>query len=271
MHSRSITRILEAMAFSLGLAVFSAQAQGPASAPAPNGPGGNGPRGAGGQRGGFSFERLDSNKDGKITSDELTRTEIFDRLDTNKDGSITEEEFNAAREQLRGQRGGADNGPGSRPEMGRGNFGGDRGNFDITGMMVQRMRDRLGITDDKEWAVVEPKLKKVVELQMRTRLGGMMGGGMFGRGGGGRPGGGPDGGPQQDRPGMQNMTNPQAEELGKAVEDQNTPADKLASALQAFRDARKKSQDELKAAQDDLVKVLTPRQEAMLVMAGMLE
>ena len=42
------------------------------------------------------FEQLDSNKDGKVTRQELPQAEIFDQFDTNKDGVITRSEATRA-------------------------------------------------------------------------------------------------------------------------------------------------------------------------------
>jgi Ca2+-binding EF-hand superfamily protein len=56
---------------------------------------------------GSMFDRVDSNRDGKISSEEWKgQPEVFDRLDQNRDGSITQEEAQAARRGAgRGQRG----------------------------------------------------------------------------------------------------------------------------------------------------------------------
>ena len=41
------------------------------------------------------FERLDRNKDGTLTPEEVPNRQIFSRIDTNKDGVITREEDRA--------------------------------------------------------------------------------------------------------------------------------------------------------------------------------
>ena len=57
----------------------------------------------------------------------------------------------------------------------------------------------------------------------------------------------------------------------RALESETTPADELKTKLDAVREQRKKSAAELTAAREDLRKVLTVRQEAALVSAGLLE
>lgn len=73
-----------------------------------------------GQRGGRDrgemFTRMDVNKDGKLTKDELRGPMVdrFDMIDTNKDGSISLEELKAAPRPQRGQRGQRPNGGGGQ-------------------------------------------------------------------------------------------------------------------------------------------------------------
>ncbi len=54
------------------------------------------------------FKEFDKNNDGVLTPDELNRPRLFQRLDANKDGKVTFEEAKAASEELgqRGRRGG---------------------------------------------------------------------------------------------------------------------------------------------------------------------
>jgi exonuclease VII small subunit len=205
------------------------------------------------------MERMDANHDGKISADEFRGPkEIFEQLDTNKDGSLSTAEFIAARDQMRSR--GRDNGPGG-------------GRFQE--MMLARLKERLGSTDE-EWQVLEPQLKKILELQAKTRMMGFGGFGGFGRRGGqnqGPDGGGPGGpgGPGMGGPGGQSSAMPETDALRKAVDDTNTSDDALASALKAYRDAREKNDTELKAAREELRKVVTTKQEASLVLSGILD
>jgi len=162
--------------------------------------------------------------------------------------------------------------------------------------MVERLRDALGATDE-EWKAIRPLVAKVMEKQT-GRLGGMFGGGMrmgfMGPPPGGPPPGGPGaepggppppgpgdrqrpgaegerGGPRGDRPRLGGPPNPEVEALAKALEAKDTPAADIEAKLKAVREARKKAEDELKAAREDLRKVLTVRQEAVMVLMGMLD
>lgn len=127
--------------------------------------------------------------------------------------------------------------------------------------MQQRMneffRERLAVTNDAEWKVIEGRLAKVTQLRMETLIGGMGGMRMGGnRGGGGFPGMG--------------QPSPEAEALQKAIESNASVAD-LKTRLEKFREARRQKQEALAKAQDELRQVLSLRQEATLVTMGMLE
>ena len=60
-------------------------------------------------------------------------------------------------------------------------------------------------------------------------------------------------------------------ELRDALEDEAAPAEQIGEHLEAYRDAREEAEDNLESARGELKELLTPRQEAMLVLAGMLE
>jgi hypothetical protein len=72
-------------------------------------PQGRGP-GMGQGRGGFALV-MDTNKDGKVTKDEVLAW--FEKVDTNKDGVLTEEELRAVRPQ------GPGGPPADRPQRGQ--------------------------------------------------------------------------------------------------------------------------------------------------------
>jgi len=144
----------------------------------------------------------------------------------------------------------------------------------------QRMNEHLKTAlkvNDEEWGVIQPLLEKVqtkMRESMMSRFG-MMGGRRGGQGGGqGGPGananaGGNNSGDRSNRPDRPKA--PEMEALQKALESDSTSPGELKTKLQAVRDARKKSTAELEQAQEDLRKVLTQRQEATLVMMGMLQ
>ena len=152
---------------------------------------------------------------------------------------------------------------GDRQRRGRdggqnGEQGGGRGNFDpaeFQKRMLERTKETLEITDDTEWKALEPLITKVSE----ARLASFGGRGFGGRGGRGGPGGGGFGG----------QPNPAAESLQKVIDGKASNAETKA-ALDKFVADRKAKQAELEKAQAALRKVLTPRQEAIATLNGLL-
>ena len=133
-------------------------------------------------------------------------------------------------------------------------------------MMEQRMKEQLGATD-QEWKVLGPRVMKVSELNRQISG---FGGGMFGgrRGGpqGSRPGDRP-GAPERELTAVEKAT----EQLQTSLENTSTPPEEIKKQLTALRAAKEKTKQELAAAQQELRKVLTVRQEAQLVLMGMLD
>lgn len=129
---------------------------------------------------------------------------------------------------------------------------GDRGQrrgFDPA-MMQERMLGRIKETmgsKDEEWKAIEPLVKKVLDAQTKTRMGGYMG----------------------RREGAENAA--EVEALRSALESQQSKPEDIKQKLDAYRNMRNKNQEELKKAQDELKKVLTVKQEAELVLMGTLE
>jgi len=154
---------------------------------------------------------------------------------------------------------------------------GGGGNFEeFQKRMSERMKTSLKVTDD-EWAVLQPLIEKV-QAKQRESMGGRFGG--FGRGGGpggGGPGGGGQGGGGQGGAGggggdrADRGGSPESQALRTALENESTPPEELKAKLNAVRDARKRSAGELASAREDLRKVVTVRQEAVLVSMGILE
>lgn len=127
--------------------------------------------------------------------------------------------------------------------------GGGR-NFDPAEMqkrMAERTKEQLEITDEAEWKALEPLVTKVGEARFAT---------MSGRGFGGRGGGG-------------GQSNPDADALKKTIDAKASNAETKA-ALDKFVAARKAKQADLEKAQAALRKVLTPRQEAIATLNGLL-
>ena len=158
----------------------------------------------------------------------------------------------------------APGGPAAAPAGGGGFAGGGRGgNFDPAAMrqaMMQRIKEQLGATD-QEWTVIEPKLTKVMDLSRQLQP---ARGGMFGRGGrGGAPAAAP--------------TTPQTD-VGKAraalqtaLDDAGAKPEVIKQQLAALREAKAKVRQDLDKATADLKSVLSARQEAVLLMGGILD
>lgn len=220
------------------------------------GPGGGGFGGGRGGRGGM----------GAMFGDPAA---FFDQLDTNKDGKVTQDEFTQSMTTMMGNRG-------QRGQAGQGGPGGMGGNFDPAQMrqqmqerMLQNYKEQLGATDE-EWTVLQARIQKVMDAQesLRQFEGRGMMGGRGGRGGmagmGGRGGRGGFGGAQADEP-------KEIAALNTALENTGSSEAQIAQALKDYRAARDTAQANLKTAQDDLKKVVTVKQEAILVTMGMLE
>jgi hypothetical protein len=156
------------------------------------------------------------------------------------------------------QQGGGPGGQGQR---------GQRGNFDPAQMqqrMMERYREQLEIKNDDEWKAIEPLIAKVTEARRNVGFG-AMGRGMMGRPGG--PGGDQAQGGGRRAFGGEPM--PEMEALQRAVES-NASAAEIKAALAKYRDARKAREANLAAAQENLRKVLTAKQEAQAVLMGLL-
>lgn len=130
--------------------------------------------------------------------------------------------------------------------------GGDRGQrrgFDPAMMqerMLGRIKESMGSTDE-EWKAIEPMVKNVLDAQMKTRMGGFF----RGREGSEAPG--------------------EVEALRNALESEQSKPEEIKQKLEAYRNMRKKNEEELEKAQGKLKKVLTVKQEAQLVLMGTLK
>ena len=170
--------------------------------------------------------------------------------------------------------------------------GGDR-REEFRQRMEERLKGQLKASDD-EWTVIQPLVEKVYEKQ---RAAGAFGGpgGPGGPGGGNRyqrREGGAEGGnnpaPQQAADnnngqggnryqrregggGGQRGGTPEAQALRATLENDNSTVSDIKTKLQAVRDQRKQAATELAQSRDDLRKVLNMRQEAVLVMYGLLD
>jgi hypothetical protein len=126
-------------------------------------------------------------------------------------------------------------------------------------MMMDRVKQQLDITNDTEWSAIEPLVQKVMDAR-RDQMQGMFGGGRRGGQGGGGGGGGFGGNQTPD---------PDREALQAAI-DSNAPAAQIKTLLDKYRSSVKTKQAKLESAQADLKKVLSQKQEASAVLAGLL-
>ena len=171
------------------------------------------------------------------------------------------------------------------------NRGGGGGNFDPAQMrqrMMDNYKERLEITDDSEWNVIQPAIGKVIDARDALRSSEFGGG--FGRGGNrGNRGGGTNSTDQttQDNTNNNNNNNnrrgnrggpggggptasPEVQALQAAL-DAKAPADEIKDKLSKVRDSVKANEAKLAAAQADLQKLLSSRQEATAVLLGLLK
>jgi len=159
---------------------------------------------------------------------------------------------------------GGPGGPGGAPGDNQGGQRRQRGNFDPAQMqqrMMERIQEELSFTNTPEWDAVKPLVQKVMDARREASFGGM--GRMFG----GRNRGGDQGGPG-GRGGMFGQPSPEQEALQKAIDD-NAPAAQIKDLLAKYKAAQQVKQAKLEAAQADLKKVLTQKQEAQAFLLGL--
>ena len=133
-------------------------------------------------------------------------------------------------------------------------------------MMLERMKTRLKVTDEK-WTAVKPLLKKVGTL--RAQLNPRSRGGMFG-GRGGRGGRGPREGTEQPPTKEPPKTGVEkaADELQTLLRAKDPDAAQIKAKLAALRSEKEKVKKDLAKAETALKAQLTAEQEANLVLMG---
>ena len=147
--------------------------------------------------------------------------------------------------------------------------GGNRGNFnfeDFRKRMEERIKASLKVTDE-EWAVIQPLIEKVTEKQ-RDASGGRGFGGSGGTTRGGTTGG-TTAAPTSTRP--ERAGTQEREALRLALDSDGASIEDIKAKLGAVRAVHQKATAELAAAREELKKVVTVRQEAVLVSMGILE
>jgi len=141
--------------------------------------------------------------------------------------------------------------------------------------MMQRMQQQLG-GSDAEWQIIQPRLVKVVELSRRANRRGP--GVLPGRAGGRRN-------PDRRSPGARaagrrarsdadrtpSAVEKTATELRDLLNDANATSEQIEAKLTALRRTRQDAQEELAQARSALQEVLIVKQEARLVLLGLLE
>jgi len=117
--------------------------------------------------------------------------------------------------------------------------------------MVTRMKETLACTDE-EWKTIEPAAKSLVDVRMKSSM--------------------MSGGSRRPREGSPAPAGPaEVEDLRKALDSEKSTPDEIKQKLAAYRDMRKKNEEEMKKAQENLRKVVNIKQEARLVLMGYLE
>jgi hypothetical protein len=156
-----------------------------------------------------------------------------------------------------------DAGPTTRP----GGPGGGRRNFDpaqFQKMITDRLKEAMAVSDE-DWAAIEPRIEKVMTVQRDAGGGGMGFGRLLGFGG---PGG--FGGQAEEDESKLSPIALAAKKLQTAI-DANSGPDELAAKMAAYRDAQAKARQQLADARASLKEVLTHKQEAVLLMVGILD
>jgi hypothetical protein len=150
--------------------------------------------------------------------------------------------------------------------------GGDPAQF--RQQMMDDLKEAMEVKDDAEWTAIEPKVTKVMDARREVMSSVMRG---FGRGGRNRQRGGGGNaddqantnGQQRRRGGFGGEPSAAVTALQKAVDDK-APTAEIKEKLKAVQDEAKVKEAALVAAQEDLRGVLTPRQEAIATLRGLL-
>lgn len=152
-----------------------------------------------------------------------------------------------------------------------------RGNFDPSQMrerMMTRLREQMDVKDDAEWKAIEGQIGKVMDARrdvMANEMSGMRSAFRNRGGSSDSSSASSDSGSSRRRSGFfGGEPSPEVEALQKAVDDKAS-SDEIQAKLAALRKANKDKQAKLEKAQSDLKAILTPRQEAVAVLDGLLK
>lgn len=165
---------------------------------------------------------------------------------------------------------------GGQGRFGQGGQGGQGQQFDpaqFRSQQNQQLKEELGASDE-EWGVLAPKIERVQKLQADSG-GGIAGvASMFG---GRRMGGGGGGGGRNMMSilggisGMSQEMQTALSNLQEAMDNPNANDQLIKERLTAVRELRAKARVELEKARQDLLELLTRRQEALLFQRGLIE
>jgi hypothetical protein len=111
---------------------------------------------------------------------------------------------------------------------------------------IEDLKGQLGVPE-QEWAVIKPRLEAVYNLRHPR----------------------PPTGPGNER--QRTEVEQKSSELRGFLRNEGAPADQIKAKLAALRAAKEKARQELAAAQQNLRQLLTLRQEALLVLNGLLD
>ena len=125
----------------------------------------------------------------------------------------------------------------------------------------QSFREQMGVTNDDEWAVIQERIAAVTKAKTAVSSdgGGLIG--MFGGYGGGGGGG---------RGRLANALSPEAQALQQAL-DADAPVGEVKPLFARLQAVHKEKLAKLAQAQADLRALLTVRQEAIVILAGMMD
>ncbi len=131
-------------------------------------------------------------------------------------------------------------------------------------MILERIKENLGATDE-DWKVLKPKVEKVQTLSRQARGGGGMG--MFFGRRRRRPAGEGEAAPTRELSAVEKKV----QELQTLLENEEAKPEEITKKLTALREAREKAKQKLAKAQKQLRELLSVRQEAQLVLMGLLD
>lgn len=133
--------------------------------------------------------------------------------------------------------------------------------------MTEKMRDMVGATPE-EWTVLQPRIEKVQTLQREQTTSSFRGYALL-MGGSDRS---RSRTPRSGDPNAQpSLLEQKTKDLQTSVENKETSPEELKMRLAAIRDAKARAKADLARNQEELRQLLTVRQEAVLVMLGVLE